>query len=82
MINDCAFILADGDYPAAAKIVLEQVVRLAPNRIVAWLNLADVKWELEDPSADDDYATYIRLMTEAGKQNDIVPRVLPRTTGK
>ncbi len=43
IVNDLGFILAEAGDLAAAIPLLEQVVALAPDRAVAWLNLADAR---------------------------------------
>lgn len=52
-----------------AKKILEYVLKLSPERIVAYLNLADVLNELDsDARADVMYTKYRTMMTESAKK--------------
>ncbi|MFZ5816370.1 MAG: tetratricopeptide repeat protein [Bacillota bacterium] len=65
--NDLAFFLAENGRPAEALPILQQVVALAPDRAVAYLNLADVAWELgRKEEAKVHYQRYLDLLGADG----------------
>ena len=80
-INDCAFYLAKGGMHEMAIPLLEQVVHHAPERAVAWLNLADAKWTMHITSAPENYRQYISLMEAANKSDQIPKRARERARG-
>jgi len=75
-VNDLAFFLDEGGHHERAAKVLGRVVEAAPDRTVAWLNLADAEWALDQPEkARGHYETYLGQMTKAGKEERIPARV-------
>jgi len=76
VVNDFGFFLAeDGRFELAIEL-LSQVVQLAPDRTVAYLNLADAQWEAGDrPAAKARYSEYVERM---GKTEGVAPRALQR----
>lgn len=46
MINDYGFFLLEAGHPERASMILEGVIAVAPDRAVAYLNLADALWAL------------------------------------
>ena len=86
MLNDYAFILAESARNAsdrsarlkAAARLLEMTIAMAPERGVAFLNLADVYWDLEQHDrAREPYRKYVTLVQRTGKQP--TQRALART---
>jgi hypothetical protein len=70
-INDYAFFLAEGKKFTEAVPILRTVVTMNPNRVVAYLNLADSLWETGDKSEAQTYYTdYVQRM---GRGNKSVP---------
>lgn len=82
LVNDLAFLLLEGNNAVLATSLLEQVVAHAPERLVAWLNLADARWDQRDNDSDEGatqaYVQYIEGMTIQGRQSAILPRVWRR----
>ncbi len=59
--------------------VLEKILEKFPNRTVAYLNLGDAYWGLDDKAkAKEAYQTYIKQMKESGKEKKIPQVVLER----
>jgi hypothetical protein len=78
-LNDYAFILANQTTGNAAKSasLLRSVLTVDPKRTVAYLNLADVLWDLgKKDEAREQYRRYRELASREGK--DIPPRALQR----
>ncbi|MBN2718719.1 MAG: hypothetical protein JXX14_22930 [Deltaproteobacteria bacterium] len=81
MINDCAFIMAQAALDLFALDLLTQVVHHAPERTVAWLNLADTEWHLHMASARERYLKYIEMMTAKNRKSQIPKRAYERVSG-
>jgi hypothetical protein len=81
-VNDLGFFLVEGDEAVLALVLLEQVVARAPERVVAWLNLADAQWDRRDSEPDErsaeSYRRYIDGMTRQGRQSAIPARAWQR----
>lgn len=79
MVNDYAFFLAESGKTDKAEPLLSQVIKAAPDRAVAYLNLADVQWGLgKKEEAKPNYRKYLELL---GNNRSVAPqRVLDRTT--
>lgn len=77
--NDLAFLFEQaGAYPEAAAL-LKQITEKHPDRIVAYLNLADAYWELDRRAqAKEAYGQYYERMVVAQKQSRIPDRVMLR----
>lgn len=77
--NDLGFLFEQaGHYPEAVEL-LQHITRKHPDRVVAYLNLADAYWALgEREQARQAYGQYHEKMTAAQKQARIPPRVLER----
>ncbi|MFZ5827087.1 MAG: tetratricopeptide repeat protein [Bacillota bacterium] len=61
--NDLAFFLAESGRHSEALPLLKQVIEIAPDRAVAYLNLADVEWELgQKAEAKVHYQRYLELL--------------------
>jgi len=70
-LNDYAFFLSEMNQNQKAKPILQKVIELNPNRIVAYINIGDVCWNLgEQEKARGYYQKYIELL---GKDNPRIP---------
>lgn len=79
--NNQAFALEKLGANEESKTLLEEITRQFPDRIVAYLNLADVFWKLnEKDKAKENYIQYISLMKSQKKDLSKIPkRVYDRT---
>ena len=77
LYNNVAFYLYKHGFNEEAVYILEKIVEKFPNRVVAYLNLADAYYALEEnPSKYKKmYQTYVRLMKEQGKSKRVPKRV-------
>lgn len=77
--NDLGFLFEQaGHYPEAVEL-LKHITRKHPDRVVAYLNLADAYWALDErEQAREAYNQYYEKMLAAQKQARIPPRVLER----
>lgn len=80
--NNIAYYLEQsGDYEPAI-LILNKIVGKVPNRTVAYINLGDAYWGLEQHTeAREAYQTYIHLMRESNREQRIPQRVLDRVGG-
>jgi len=79
IFNDYAFFLEQGKKYNDAIVVLKEVVNKFPTRTVAYINLGDAYFELNNTAkAKDAYTTYIDLMKKEGKEKKIPQRVFER----
>ncbi|CAM3749608.1 tetratricopeptide repeat protein [Flavobacterium gelidilacus] len=63
-----------GNYNEAI-FLLEKIVKKDPNRVVAWLNLADAQWgNDENKEAKVSYQKYISLMKSQNKDIKKIPQ--------
>jgi hypothetical protein len=77
--NDCGYYLEQGGKYQEAIVVLSEVIAKFPDRIPAYLNIADAYLGLNNAQkAKENYQKYIELMTKAGKQTKIPKRVIDR----
>lgn len=73
--NNQAFNLEKMGANQQSKILLEQIIRQFPDRIVAYLNLADVLWKIHDQDqAKINYTKYLSLMKSQNKNLSKVPQ--------
>lgn len=80
LINNFAFYAEKYGQPIPAIIILNGIIDKQPNRVVAYLNLADAYWDVKDfGSAKNKYKKYIELMREAGKGGKIPTKVFDRS---
>jgi hypothetical protein len=78
-LNDYGFYLAEAGRSADAVDALSAVIDLDPDRVPAYLNLADAQVAAGDAAgAKTNYAEYQKRMTAAGKAARIPPRVADR----
>ncbi len=81
--NDYGFFLQEAAEHVQAVKVFRLVIKESPKRDVAYLNLADSLWALnEQPEAQRHYQTYAKLMLAAGKQDKIPARVKERVASQ
>ena len=77
--NDLGFLFEQaGYYPEAAEL-LKHIIQKHPDRVVAYLNLADAYWaQGKRAQAKDTYGQYYERMIAAQKQSRIPDRVMSR----
>jgi hypothetical protein len=75
--NDFAFFLSQTKEGAIGAVyILETLINKFPERIVAYLNIADVYFDLKTmPTANKYYLQYVNLMKKDGKEGKIPKRV-------
>lgn len=80
-MNDKAYYLQGYLCHETAVYILNKILIIDPNRVVAWLNLADSQWALHrKPAAKKAYQQYLKLMKSQNKTLNKVPkRVYVRT---
>ncbi len=67
-MNDYGFFLQKAGASKDAVKILEKVVRVAPSRTVAWLNLADAYWDSKHTGeAKVAYRRYLQLLGGNGR---------------
>lgn len=77
--NDLGFLFEQAGYYQEAAELLEHITLRHPDRIVAYLNLADAYWALNrKESARKAYSSYYEKMITAGAQARIPQRVMSR----
>ncbi|PXF29412.1 hypothetical protein WH50_20850 [Pokkaliibacter plantistimulans] len=79
LLNDVGYYLYLNKEYVAAKHVLRKVEKLSPDRLVMYVNLADVLWELnERVEALRYYQIYVNEMSKQGKELRIPKYVYSR----
>lgn len=77
--NDLGFFLELGGKDKESIILLSEVIRAAPDRVVAYLNLADAKWKTQNiVEAKELYCTYIEKMKSMNLEKKIPSRAINR----
>lgn len=72
--NDIAYYLQQAQIYNEAICLLENIIQKEPTRVVAYLNLADSYWEInENKKAKKTYQNYIRLMKAQSKDVNKIP---------
>jgi len=80
--NDVGFLLGEAGYYTESIQLLNAVIAHNPERTVAYLNLADSYWAMNDKErAVPAYKQYASRMAEAGKASKIPARVAERSGG-
>ncbi len=80
-LNNIAFYAQKAGSHSEAVYILEKVIEKEPKRAVAYLNIGDSYWQLEDHSqAKENYNKYIRLMKD--KNNPKIPNYVLGRAGK
>ena len=80
ILNDYGFFLLESGQAYDASIFLRMVIERAPDRAVAYLNLADAEYAADDKAAaSGHYRQYTTLMKGAGKGDKTPPRVAQRS---
>ncbi|RKM93361.1 tetratricopeptide repeat protein [Aquimarina sp. BL5] len=78
--NDIAYYLEKSKAYNEAVFLLEKITQKFPNRTVAYINLGDAYWGLEErEKAKKSYQIYIEQMKAKGKDSKIPKRVLERS---
>ncbi|MCV9926937.1 tetratricopeptide repeat protein [Flavobacterium sp. LS1R49] len=74
-INDKAYFLEKINQYKSSAYILEKIIERKPDRVVAWLNLGDVYWELnKKEEAQTKYLKYISLMKTQKKDLKKIPQ--------
>lgn len=74
-INDKAYFLEKINQNKASEFILEKITSKNPDRVVAWLNLADVYWKQNKKiQAKEKYEKYISLMQSQNKDLNKIPQ--------
>lgn len=77
--NNLAYLLEKREAYKEAIYVLDRIIEFFPSRTVAYINIGDALWEMDNiDKAKDAYRIYIRLMKKNGKENKIPKQVLER----
>lgn len=77
--NDLGYLFEQAGHYSEAVELLKHITRKHPDRIVAYLNLADAYWALDERErASEAYAQYYEKMLNAEKKTRIPQRVLER----
>lgn len=77
--NDLAFLFEQAGYYPEATALLKHVIQKHPDRVVAYLNLADAYWaQGKRAQAKGTYGQYYERMVAAQKQSRIPDRVMSR----
>lgn len=77
--NDIAFFMEESRHDKAAIKILNKVIKKFPTRTVAYINLGDAYWALEQrKEATDVYIKYVNLMKKNKKEKKIPERILSR----
>lgn len=79
--NNIAYYLYEKGAYNESILLIKEILKKDPNRIVAWFNLADLQWELGNKNeAKKSYQQYILLMKSQGKDLKKIPnRVYERS---
>lgn len=73
--NNIAYFLQEKKSYRESLFLLKEILQTDPNRVVAWLNLADVQWALNNNSESKKiYQQYITLMKNQGKDVKKIPQ--------
>lgn len=81
--NNIAYHLQKAGANKEAIYLLEKIIEKFPDRTVAYYNLGDAYWELEEKEkAKKAYTTYIKQMHEKGLQRKIPKEILRRVKNK
>ncbi|MFV0531847.1 MAG: tetratricopeptide repeat protein [Flavobacteriales bacterium] len=74
-LNDLSYYLEQSGHYEQATILLEKIIKQFPERVVAYLNLADAYWGLgNQEKAKENYRKYISMMKAQGKDLKKIPR--------
>ena len=78
--NDAAYNLIENEQFNEGRIILLEVVKFAPDKTVAYLNLGDAQWGFDDKdNAKATYKKYIALMGSNGASAKIPQRAYDRS---
>lgn len=73
--NNLAYTLQQQGFNEDAKKILYHILAQSPYRAVAWLNIGDVYWDLDDKNkAKEAYQKYISLMKSQQKELSKIPK--------
>jgi hypothetical protein len=78
--NDLGFLFEESGHYGEAVELLSYIVSNNPDRVVAYLNLADAYWGLGNKKqAAENYKKYNSLMVQSGKTAKVPKRVIERS---
>ena len=78
ILNDFGFFLEQAGRVDEAIDILSAVIKLSPDRVVAYLNMGDALWKKGDKKrAEYYYTVYIRKMKDMNKE-DLIPERVKR----
>ena len=73
--NNIAYYLEQNKQFETSLYLLNKIISKYPSRVVAWLNLGDVNWELNEKiKAKEGYNKYISLMKSQKKDLSKIPQ--------
>lgn len=83
-ISDCGFFLEQANLNLnEAILIFKHIIKLSPDRVVTYLNLADALWKNSDKeSAQIAYKKYVSLMKSNNNEREIPDYVIKRTRTK
>ena len=74
MLNDFAYKLENIN-PSVGINILQKILQKFPNRVVAYLNLADSYWVIGNQDlAKENYKKYVELMKSQNKDLKKIPK--------
>ena len=75
LMNDKAYYLEQAGAYAESIYILKKVISKSPDRVVAYLNIADAYWgNNEREEAKKSYEKYVELMKKQGKDTKKIPQ--------
>lgn len=73
--NNIAFYFSESGVYSISADILNKIIKTTPTRVVTWLNLADIYWELDEKAkAKDSYQKYTSLMKSQNKDLSKIPQ--------
>ncbi|WP_326983272.1 tetratricopeptide repeat protein [Chryseobacterium sp. MYb264] len=73
--NNLAFLLEQKDANKESELLLQHIIAQYPERVVAYLNLADVEWKINSQDeAKKHYNFYLSLMKKQNKSVNKIPQ--------
>ena len=81
--NNMAYYLQKAGASKEAIFILEKILKKYPNRTVAYYNIADAYWDIDDKiNAIKYYKIYVKQMKEKNKENKIPQKIVSRINVK
>lgn len=83
ILNDLGYAMSESSSLGGAYVILSEVEKIAPNRTVLKINIADTLWEMnQKDKAIPYYEQYISAMNNSGKSDSIPDRAITRSIQK